>query len=84
MRLPDAAHPGDQPGILFAPTIRLKAWLAAFGNDNAQGEYYLTDIIPAAVRDGVAVNAVHPPALWENIGRQQQDATGGARAPAPA
>ena len=55
-------------GILVAPTSRLKGWLAALGNDNAQGEYYLTDIVAAAVRDGVAVNAVHPAALWETLG----------------
>ena len=55
-------------GILIAPTPHLKAWLAALKNDNAQGEYYLTDIIAAAVHDGVAVNAVHPLALWETLG----------------
>ncbi len=55
-------------GILIAPTAPLKTWLAALSNDNAQGEYYLTDIIAAAVRDGVAVNAVHPGALWETLG----------------
>ena len=55
-------------GILIAPTLRLKTWLAALRNDNAQGEYYLTDIVAAAVRDGVAVNAVHPSALWETLG----------------
>jgi bifunctional UDP-N-acetylglucosamine pyrophosphorylase/glucosamine-1-phosphate N-acetyltransferase len=55
-------------GILIAPTRRLKAWLAALKNDNAQGEYYLTDIIAAAVHDGVDVNAVQPLALWETLG----------------
>jgi bifunctional UDP-N-acetylglucosamine pyrophosphorylase/glucosamine-1-phosphate N-acetyltransferase len=46
-------------GILVAPTPRLKSWLARLGNDNAQREYYLTDVVAAAVRDGVPV-AAHP------------------------
>jgi bifunctional UDP-N-acetylglucosamine pyrophosphorylase/glucosamine-1-phosphate N-acetyltransferase len=45
-------------GILVAPTARLKGWLAGLSNDNAQREYYLTDVIAAAVRDGVAVHAL--------------------------
>ncbi len=36
-------------GIMVAPTIKLKGWLAALSNDNAQGEYYLTDVIAQAV-----------------------------------
>jgi len=55
-------------GILIAPTRQLKTWLAGLGNDNVQGEYYLTDIVAAAVRDGVEVDAVHPGALWETLG----------------
>jgi len=45
-------------GILVAPTVRLKAWLAALSNRNAQGEYYLTDVIAQAVTAGVSVAAV--------------------------
>jgi bifunctional UDP-N-acetylglucosamine pyrophosphorylase/glucosamine-1-phosphate N-acetyltransferase len=45
-------------GILVAPTAQLKRWLAGLSDDNAQREYYLTDVIAAAVRDGVAVSAV--------------------------
>jgi len=45
-------------GILVAPTARLKAWLAALSNRNAQGEYYLTDVIALAVAAGVPVTAV--------------------------
>jgi bifunctional UDP-N-acetylglucosamine pyrophosphorylase / glucosamine-1-phosphate N-acetyltransferase len=45
-------------GVLAAPAARLRAWLAALRADNAQGEYYLTDCIGAAVRDGCAVEAV--------------------------
>ncbi len=55
-------------GILIAPTARLKTWLSELRNDNAQGEYYLTDVVAAAVRDQVVVNAVHPLALWETLG----------------
>lgn len=55
-------------GILIAPTPALKKWLAQLSNDNAQGEYYLTDIIGMAVRDGVAVETVNPAAAWETLG----------------
>ena len=44
-------------GIMVAPTKLLKAWLARLDNKNAQGEYYLTDIVKLAVADGVAVVA---------------------------
>ncbi|MFQ1062471.1 bifunctional UDP-N-acetylglucosamine diphosphorylase/glucosamine-1-phosphate N-acetyltransferase GlmU [Bordetella trematum] len=55
-------------GILVAPTARLKDWLGRIDNNNAQGEYYLTDIIALAVADGVPVNAAHPAAGWETLG----------------
>ena len=42
-------------GILAAPAGRLRAWLAALSPKNAQGEYYLTDIIAAAVADDCQV-----------------------------
>jgi bifunctional UDP-N-acetylglucosamine pyrophosphorylase/glucosamine-1-phosphate N-acetyltransferase len=45
-------------GVLAAPAAKLRAWLGALRADNAQGEYYLTDCIDAAVRDGVAVDAL--------------------------
>jgi bifunctional UDP-N-acetylglucosamine pyrophosphorylase/glucosamine-1-phosphate N-acetyltransferase len=45
-------------GILCAPTVELKAWLAGLSNDNAQKEYYLTDVIAQAVREDVRVAAV--------------------------
>jgi bifunctional UDP-N-acetylglucosamine pyrophosphorylase/glucosamine-1-phosphate N-acetyltransferase len=45
-------------GFLCAPAKRLAAWLAAVRNDNAQKEYYLTDVVALAVSDGVAVTAV--------------------------
>ena len=42
-------------GIMAAPAKRLKAWLSQLNNDNAQREYYLTDVVAMAVADGVAV-----------------------------
>ena len=47
-------------GVMAAPTGDLKRWLAALRNDNAQGEYYLTDVVQAAVADGIAVVSAHP------------------------
>ncbi|AHV93203.1 UDP-N-acetylglucosamine diphosphorylase/glucosamine-1-phosphate N-acetyltransferase [Bordetella holmesii ATCC 51541] len=55
-------------GILIAPTAKLKDWLARIDNKNAQGEYYLTDIIGLAVAEGVPVHAAHPGANWETLG----------------
>ena len=45
-------------GLLACPVSQLGPWLDALKSDNAQGEYYLTDIVASAVADGVAVNAV--------------------------
>jgi bifunctional UDP-N-acetylglucosamine pyrophosphorylase / glucosamine-1-phosphate N-acetyltransferase len=42
-------------GIMAAPTAALKHWLARLTNRNAQGEYYLTDVVAMAVADGVPV-----------------------------
>jgi bifunctional UDP-N-acetylglucosamine pyrophosphorylase/glucosamine-1-phosphate N-acetyltransferase len=36
-------------GIMIVPTVKLKEWLATLSNNNAQGEYYLTDIVARAV-----------------------------------
>ena len=44
-------------GILVAPTQQLKHWLAGLSNANAQGEYYLTDVVAAARSHGMAVSA---------------------------
>ena len=55
-------------GILVAPTKALKAWLSSLSNDNAQQEYYLTDIIAMAVRDGVPVESAQPAHVWETLG----------------
>ena len=45
-------------GVLAAPTERFAQWLARLTRDNAQGEYYLTDVVSLAVEDGVPVVAV--------------------------
>ena len=45
-------------GVLAAPTGRFAQWLARLTSDNAQGEYYLTDVVSLAVGDGVPVVAV--------------------------
>ena len=42
-------------GVMAAPTAALKRWLAALRNDNAQQEYYLTDVVAMAVAEGVPV-----------------------------
>ena len=55
-------------GILVAPTAKLRTWLAALSNDNAQGEYYLTDIVAAAVADGVEVVSSQPDDFAETVG----------------
>ena len=44
-------------GIMAVPAARLAPWLARLSNANAQGEYYLTDIVAMAVQDGVPVLA---------------------------
>ncbi|WP_298827866.1 bifunctional UDP-N-acetylglucosamine diphosphorylase/glucosamine-1-phosphate N-acetyltransferase GlmU [uncultured Piscinibacter sp.] len=46
-------------GVMAAPTAHLKRWLAALSNDNAQREYYLTDVVAMAVADHVSVVATH-------------------------
>lgn len=52
-------------GILCVPNALLHAWLPQLKNNNAQGEYYLTDLIGMATANGVPVTAVHPETIWE-------------------
>lgn len=52
-------------GILAASSNCLKSWLPALSNDNAQGEYYLTDIIAMAVADDVEIEVAQPEYLEE-------------------
>ncbi|MFD2365091.1 bifunctional UDP-N-acetylglucosamine diphosphorylase/glucosamine-1-phosphate N-acetyltransferase GlmU [Pseudoduganella sp. GCM10020061] len=55
-------------GIMMIPTRHLKQWLGSLSNENAQGEYYLTDIVAQAVADGVPVVSASPSAQWEVAG----------------
>ena len=55
-------------GIMAVPTARLGAWLASLKNDNAQGEYYLTDIVSLAVAEGLPVHTAQPEGEWEVLG----------------
>ncbi len=47
-------------GVMAVPNALIKGWLARLTTHNAQGEYYLTDLVALAVADGVAVVATHP------------------------
>ena len=55
-------------GILVAPTRALKSWLSKLSNNNAQQEYYLTDIIAMAVKEGAPVESAQPAQVWETLG----------------
>ena len=55
-------------GILIANGGDLKRWLAQLTNNNAQGEYYITDIIALAHREGREIAAVHPARISETDG----------------
>lgn len=55
-------------GILAAPARLLRGWLAALKNDNAQGEYYLPDVILQAVKAGCKIVAVMAPTETEVLG----------------
>ena len=55
-------------GLMALPTAALRRWLTALTNDNAQGEYYLTDIVAMAVAQGVSVVAVAAPNETEVLG----------------
>jgi bifunctional UDP-N-acetylglucosamine pyrophosphorylase/glucosamine-1-phosphate N-acetyltransferase len=61
-------------GIMLLPVKKLTQWLSQLENDNAQSEFYLTDIIKMAVSDGVSITTVTPKANAEVAGvntRQQ-------------
>lgn len=55
-------------GILACPTAHLKSWLAALNNNNAQGEYYLTDVVAMAAQRGVSIQTSAPMHNWEVLG----------------
>lgn len=52
-------------GIFCVPNALLHKWLPALQNNNAQGEYYLTDIIAMAAADKVRIETIQPDASWE-------------------
>jgi bifunctional UDP-N-acetylglucosamine pyrophosphorylase/glucosamine-1-phosphate N-acetyltransferase len=55
-------------GILVASYASLCRWLTHLGNNNAQGEYYLTDVVELAVADQVHVHAAQPEDPMEVMG----------------
>ncbi len=62
-------------GVMAMTTAQLRNWLPQLSNQNAQGEYYLTDVIGLAVQQGIGVQAVKAASEMEVLGinnRQQQ------------
>jgi bifunctional UDP-N-acetylglucosamine pyrophosphorylase/glucosamine-1-phosphate N-acetyltransferase len=55
-------------GIMVVPTVQLKSWLSTLSNNNAQKEYYLTDIVARAAADGVEIVSAQPDAIAETLG----------------
>lgn len=55
-------------GFMAAPAARLRGWLDALDNNNAQGEFYLTDVIGRAVTEGTSVRGVTTDDLEEVLG----------------
>ena len=55
-------------GVILCPGDKLKGWLSNLGNDNSQGEYYLTDVIAMAVADDVEVHGIKADSGAEVIG----------------
>ena len=60
-------------GFLACPSAWLADWLPKLNNTNAQGEYYLTDILAMAVVEGRAVETLSPAAEWEVTGINSKD-----------
>jgi bifunctional UDP-N-acetylglucosamine pyrophosphorylase/glucosamine-1-phosphate N-acetyltransferase len=60
-------------GIMVLPTSALKKWLKALRASNAQGEYYLTDVIAMAVKDGVPIRTTQADDEFETIGINSRD-----------
>ena len=60
-------------GIMVLPTNALKRWLKALRSSNSQGEYYLTDVIAMAVRDGVPIRTTQADNEFETIGVNSRD-----------
>jgi bifunctional UDP-N-acetylglucosamine pyrophosphorylase/glucosamine-1-phosphate N-acetyltransferase len=60
-------------GIMVLPSNSLKKWLKSLRASNAQGEYYLTDVIAMAVKDGVPIRTAQAEAEYETIGVNSRD-----------
>lgn len=67
-------------GLIAAPAERLRDWLGRIGNDNAQGEYYLTDIVGLATADGVSVVGESAASIDEVAGINDKRQLAGAEA----
>ncbi len=55
-------------GIMVFPGEKLSGWLNGLSNNNAQGEYYLTDLLAMAVNDGVSIAVTQPEHQFEADG----------------
>ncbi len=55
-------------GFLAAPAAKLRRWLAQLDNNNAQGEYYLTDVIALAAAEGLTVQTASAASEFEILG----------------
>ncbi|TVP92192.1 MAG: UDP-N-acetylglucosamine diphosphorylase/glucosamine-1-phosphate N-acetyltransferase, partial [Pseudomonadaceae bacterium] len=64
-------------GIMALPGSQISNWLTSLSSDNAQGEYYLTDVVALAVEQGVPVEVAHASTEEEVLGanNRQQLAT---------
>jgi bifunctional UDP-N-acetylglucosamine pyrophosphorylase/glucosamine-1-phosphate N-acetyltransferase len=60
-------------GIMVLPSGRLKKWLKSLQASNAQGEYYLTDVIAMAARDSVPIRTAQADFEWETTGVNSRD-----------
>lgn len=61
-------------GIMVLPGLQVESWLSSLSNDNAQGEYYLTDVVALAVKAAVTVEVAQASDELEVMGannRQQ-------------
>ncbi len=73
-----AATPAQQAirevntGVMAAPTAAFARWLAEIDDRNASGEFFLTDVIALAVRDGVNVTTTRPASITEALGVNSQ------------
>ena len=55
-------------GFIAAPATKLRHWVASLDNNNAQGEFYLTDVVARAVTDGVSVRGICTESRQEVLG----------------